>query len=64
MTSTNQPAKAFYNEELDLTVRFKGDEFVVIGDAAKVSDETVLELFCGRSQAGWKQLPKEHYVNS
>lgn len=69
---TNTQNSAYQNDELDLTVRFRtgsptgddGVEFVIIGDARKVSNDTVLKLYTGRSIDGWRKLPAEHYINA
>ena|ERR1700733_13652946 len=54
MENTNNP-KVYRNESKDLTVRFDGEAFVIIGDAKRVSDKTILALSAGTVPGGWAE---------
>lgn len=44
----------YYNAQLEILIRFNGDELVILGDEALVSDETLLALHAGESVDGWE----------
>jgi hypothetical protein len=64
MTNDKQIERAYFNEALDVTVRFSGTgdkiegyEFVIIGDATKVSDHDIFALFNDSTpEMGWRRI--------
>ena len=47
--------RTFYNSKKDITVRFTGESFVVIGDDSKVSDAELLSMAKGIAPEGWEE---------
>lgn len=50
-------AKEFRNDSLDVTVRFTGEEFVIIGDAKRVPNRMMLRLYA-IANGGLNEMPR------
>lgn len=49
--------KTYYNESLDMLVKFNADNsFVIIGDEKLVSDDMLLALSIGSLPEGWSKV--------
>jgi hypothetical protein len=48
---------SYFKTETETLVRIDGEEFVILGDEATVSDDELMALYEGNLPAGWSVAP-------